>query len=73
MKVLIIPEDFRKDQYMLKPIVEAMLVYLDGPRSKVNGMANGSGRSARMISCHLKHGSVRSSEPDACVRAGRDP
>jgi len=35
MKVLIIPEDFRKDQYMLKPIIEAMLAYLDRPRSKV--------------------------------------
>ena len=35
MKVLVIPEDFRKDQYMLKPIVEAMLAYLDRPRSKV--------------------------------------
>ncbi|MDG4550583.1 MAG: hypothetical protein P9F19_15125 [Candidatus Contendobacter sp.] len=35
MNVLIIPEDFRKDQYMLKPIVEAMLVYLDRPRAKV--------------------------------------
>ncbi len=25
MNVLVIPEDFRKDQYMLKPIIEAML------------------------------------------------
>ena len=25
MRVLVIPEDFRKDQYMLKPIVEAVL------------------------------------------------
>ena len=25
MNVLVIPEDFRKDQYMLKPIVEAMM------------------------------------------------
>ncbi len=25
MNVLIIPEDFRKDQYMLKPIIEAMM------------------------------------------------
>lgn len=24
MRVLIIPEDFRKDQFMLKPIIEAM-------------------------------------------------
>lgn len=35
MNVLIIPEDFRKDQYMLKPMVEAMLAYLGKPRSKV--------------------------------------
>jgi hypothetical protein len=32
---LVIPEDFRKDQYVLKPIVEAMLVGLNKPRSKV--------------------------------------
>jgi len=25
MKVLVIPEDFRKDQYMLKPIIKAMM------------------------------------------------
>lgn len=25
MNVLVIPEDFRKDQYVLKPIVAAML------------------------------------------------
>ena len=25
MRVLVIPEDFTKDQYMLKPIIEAML------------------------------------------------
>ena len=35
MRVLVIPEDFRKDQYMLKPMVEAMLAYLEKPRSKV--------------------------------------
>jgi hypothetical protein len=29
MNVLVIPEDFRKDQYMLKPIVTAMLRGLD--------------------------------------------
>jgi hypothetical protein len=28
MNVLVIPEDFRKDQYMLKPIVEAMLGWI---------------------------------------------
>jgi len=36
MNVLIIPEDFRKDQYMLKPIVKAMLAYLGRPTSKVS-------------------------------------
>ncbi|MCP4692274.1 MAG: hypothetical protein GY859_29790 [Desulfobacterales bacterium] len=25
MNVLVIPEDFRKDQYMLKPIIDAMM------------------------------------------------
>ena len=34
MKVLVIPEDFRKDQYMLKPVVEAMLQHL-GYRARV--------------------------------------
>lgn len=28
MNVLVIPEDFRKDQYMLKPIVAAMLDWI---------------------------------------------
>jgi len=28
MKILVIPEDFRKDQYMLKPIIEKMLKLL---------------------------------------------
>jgi hypothetical protein len=28
MKVLVIPEDVRKDQYMLKPIIQAMFKYL---------------------------------------------
>lgn len=35
MKVLVIPEDFRKDQYMLKPIISAMLEKLGKPRAKV--------------------------------------
>jgi len=35
MRVLIIPEDFRKDQYILKPIITAMLKYLDMNRAKV--------------------------------------
>ena len=35
MNVLIIPEDFRKDQYLLKPIITAMLDYLGKPRAKI--------------------------------------
>ncbi|BBL74077.1 hypothetical protein [Methylomagnum ishizawai] len=35
MNVLIIPEDFRKDQYLLQPIVAALLDYLGKPRAKV--------------------------------------
>ncbi len=35
MKVLVIPEDFRKDQYLLKPIISAMLAYIGKPRAKV--------------------------------------
>lgn len=35
MKVLIIPEDFRKDQYILKPIVLAMLASLEQPNALV--------------------------------------
>ncbi len=35
MKILIIPEDFRKDQYMLKPIIEAMMQELGKPKAKV--------------------------------------
>lgn len=35
MKVLVIPEDFRKDQYMLQPIIKAMMEALGKPKSKV--------------------------------------
>ncbi len=35
MNVLIIPEDFRKDQYILKPILEAMLAAVGKPQAKV--------------------------------------
>ncbi len=35
MNVLVIPEDFTKDQYMLKPIVEAMLKKLGKKKAKV--------------------------------------
>lgn len=35
MNVLVIPEDFPHDQYVLKPIVEAMLAYLSRRRANV--------------------------------------
>lgn len=35
MNVLVIPEDFRKDQYMLKPIIEAMMRDVGKPKAKV--------------------------------------
>ncbi len=35
MRVLVIPEDFRKDQYMLKPIIGAMMEKLGKPRARV--------------------------------------
>lgn len=35
MNVLVIPEDFRKDQYMLGPIIQAMMTNLGRPRAKV--------------------------------------
>lgn len=35
MKVLVIPEDFRKDQYMLKPIIKAMMKALGKSSAKV--------------------------------------
>ena len=35
MKVLIIPEDYRNDQYILKPIFERMFASFDKPNTKV--------------------------------------
>jgi hypothetical protein len=35
VKVLIIPEDFRKDQYILKPLFERLFATLDWPNTKV--------------------------------------
>ncbi|MGK7874605.1 MAG: hypothetical protein AB4426_15255 [Xenococcaceae cyanobacterium] len=35
MKILVIPEDFRKDQYMLEPIIKAMMKELKKPTAKV--------------------------------------
>jgi len=35
MNVLVIPEDFRKDQYMLKPIVMAMMKEVGKPKARV--------------------------------------
>lgn len=35
MNVLVIPEDFRKDQHMLKPIIEGMMQAIGQPRARV--------------------------------------
>lgn len=35
MNVLVIPEDFRKDQYILKPVIEAMFAAVGKPRARV--------------------------------------
>jgi hypothetical protein len=35
MNVLVIPEDFRKDEFILKPIISALLASLGKPRAKV--------------------------------------
>jgi hypothetical protein len=35
MNVLIIPEDFRKDQYVVKPIIQRMFVAVGKPNAKV--------------------------------------
>jgi hypothetical protein len=35
MRVLVIPEDYRKDQYVLDPIIRAMMSALGKPRAKV--------------------------------------
>ena len=35
MNVLVIPEDFRKDQYMLKPIIGAMMKQIGKPKARV--------------------------------------
>ncbi len=35
MNVLVIPEDFVKNQYVLRPIIDAMLKYLGKPKPKV--------------------------------------
>ena len=35
MRVLIIPEDFTYDQYMLKPLIQSMMTYLGKPRAKL--------------------------------------
>lgn len=35
MRILVIAEDYRRDQYLLKPILQAMLVKLGKPRAKI--------------------------------------
>lgn len=40
LKVLVIPEDHTKDQYMLKPIVQAMMKKVGKPRARVRVCGN---------------------------------
>lgn len=40
MRVLIVPEDFKKDQYILKPIFERLFQSLDKPRTRVRVCQN---------------------------------
>lgn len=35
MRILVIPEDFRKDQYLLKPLFERLFAHLGKPRAHV--------------------------------------
>jgi hypothetical protein len=35
VNILVIPEDFRKDQYILKPIIEALFARLGKPRARI--------------------------------------
>ena len=35
MKVLVVPEDFRKDQFILKPLLSHLLASLGKPRATV--------------------------------------
>ena len=35
MRILIIPEDFRLDQYILDPLIRAMLAYIGKPRARI--------------------------------------
>lgn len=35
MKVMIIPEDFRKDQYMLKPLMTSLFAHLGATSTKI--------------------------------------
>lgn len=35
MRVLVIPEDFRKDQYILRPLFKRLFKALDKPRARV--------------------------------------
>ena len=35
MRILVIPEDFRNDQHILKPIIKAMMSAVGKPRAKV--------------------------------------
>jgi hypothetical protein len=49
MKVLIIPEDVRKDQYMLKPIFQAMMKKLGQSNATVEICQNPRFRGVRQV------------------------
>ncbi len=40
MRVLVIPEDFRQDQYLLKPLVESLLAAVGKPQARVRVMTD---------------------------------
>lgn len=62
MNILIIPEDFRKDQYILGPVVQKMVEAIDKPRAKV-----------RMCLDPLLGGVIDSHISNACGIGRSDP
>jgi hypothetical protein len=65
LNVLVIPEDFRKDQYILKPVVEAILDKAGKPNAKVrvcqNPLLGGTGQAlnkARILEIVRKYSMV---------------
>lgn len=72
MNVLVIPEDFRKDQYILKPIIEAMFAEIDQelnpkevyfePFAKRLGVIGGPGQGRKALAreASRNYGRIRS-------------